>query len=52
MQSDFFPTALLPDGRALDVRLTVANDTLTAIQAAVTPDKTTRLGEQRSHSVR
>jgi len=46
MQSYFFPTALLPDGWARDVRLTVANGTIAAIQAAVTLDNTTRLSEQ------
>jgi formiminoglutamate deiminase len=39
----FLPTALLPTGWAHDVRVTVADGTITAVDAAATPDNATRL---------
>jgi formimidoylglutamate deiminase len=39
----FLPTALLPTGWAHDVRITVADGTITAVDAAAAPDHATRL---------
>ena len=43
MSTFFLPTALLPTGWAHDVRITVAEGTITAVDAAATPDNATRL---------
>jgi formimidoylglutamate deiminase len=43
MSTFFLPTALLPTGWAHDVRITVADGTITAVDAAATPDNATRL---------
>jgi formimidoylglutamate deiminase len=43
MTTFFLPTALLPTGWAHDVRVTVADGTITAVDAAATPDNATRL---------
>ncbi len=43
MSTFFLPTALLPTGWAHDVRVTVADGTITAVDAAATPDNATPL---------
>src|SRR5277367_469702 len=43
MSTFFLPTALLPTGWAHDVRITVADGTITGVEARATPDNAMRL---------